>query len=176
MRANLLQCISCDKFTEFMCKCCNIPICDVQLCGNKCHTHEWNKILIRIYNRPCNNNTIMHAGVITSNRLSGSWSSRPRPRSRPRSRLRQSVVTNNLIIVPSDDDIQHDVEIPDDASENTPGCVICMINKPICVITPCMHCSTCISCSIQLTKGKNQGEVKCPTCNCGIKKIKRIYF
>jgi len=77
-----------------------------------------------------------------------------------------------LITVPNDEEFQHDV----DAQENESECVICLTNKPVCMIDPCMHMVLCITCSIRLAKKKNQGDVKCPICNKYIKKIKRAYF
>lgn len=70
-----------------------------------------------------------------------------------------------------------DVIVPDDAPEDTPTCVVCTTNKPICVIIPCMHKNICCSCArILCADGtKERGQVKCPMCQAEVHKIGKVF-
>lgn len=68
---------------------------------------------------------------------------------------------------------EHDKE----ADEGAPACVVCISNKPMCAVVPCMHKCLCCACARTLTgEGtKEQGQVACPLCKEKVEKIKKVY-
>ncbi len=58
----------------------------------------------------------------------------------------------------------------EEISEFEKACILCMTNKPQCVLLPCMHSGFCIACSNHLKKEK-----KCPLCRNHIDTPKKLY-
>lgn len=69
-----------------------------------------------------------------------------------------------------------DEAVPDD-DDDSPACVVCTTNKPVCVVMPCMHKSVCCACARVLCSDgtKERGQVKCPICQAEVHKIAKIY-
>jgi hypothetical protein len=67
---------------------------------------------------------------------------------------------------------------PESTADDAPGspeCIICMENKAICAILPCMHKIICIACAQALLAVAEEELVCCPTCRGEIECIKRVY-
>lgn len=85
----------------------------------------------------------------------------------PEPKILEKRVIVEKLIQPKWEDVQgEDEEILE--SENP--CVICMTNKPQCVLIPCMHCGLCIGCVNLLQKTK-----KCPLCREKIYTPRKLY-
>ncbi len=80
--------------------------------------------------------------------------------------VEKKVIVEKLI-QPKWEDVQGEDE---EISESEKPCVICMTNKPQCVLMPCMHCGFCIDCVNHLQKTK-----KCPLCREKIYTPRKLY-
>lgn len=73
---------------------------------------------------------------------------------------------------PTEAELAHDLE--------GDGCVVCLSNRPICIVWPCRHACLCAKCARTLCFGQNGdpqevGTVKCPKCRGAAEKILRIH-
>ncbi len=72
-----------------------------------------------------------------------------------------------LVLHPTKEEVsQHDVPVIDDDS-TTPTCVVCTVNKPVCIVWPCRHMCMCCECARKLCNdgAAKVGAVKCPVCS-----------
>lgn len=56
-----------------------------------------------------------------------------------------------------------------------PTCVVCLDNRPTCVVLPCMQRIICVGCSQALLAVVPEQEVKCPGCRVEVQCIKRVF-
>lgn len=71
--------------------------------------------------------------------------------------------------LPSLDDCAHDIALPEDAMEETPSCLVCLDNQPICIVIPCFHKCICCACANALLK------YECPKCRIAFSQIARVF-
>ena len=84
----------------------------------------------------------------------------------------KSVPEPQYVEGPAEAELSHDVE--------GDGCVVCLSNRPICIVWPCRHACLCVKCARTLCFGQNGdpqevGTVKCPKCRGATEKILRIH-
>lgn len=66
--------------------------------------------------------------------------------------------------------------VPEEESEQTPQCVICMVRQAVTATVPCGHRIYCITCCHQLknTVGLNK-PIECSTCRKSLTSIIKLY-
>lgn len=79
------------------------------------------------------------------------------------------MITQNVLKLKNRED---DIELPENYSENSELCCVCMANQKNTVIYPCGHRALCNACAKDV---KSRASKRCPLCRTQIKDIITIY-